>query len=63
MTRKRGSSGQASPELARIKGRRIGVCQEPDNGETLNCGHLKELTGNDTIMVRQLYEKPKEVCV
>ena len=61
MTRKRGSSAQASPELARIKGKRIGVLQEPDNSETMNVGLMKELTGNDAFMARGLFEDPKEI--
>ena len=61
MTRKRGASGQASPELARIKGKRIGVLQEPDNTETLNVGLMKELTGNDAFMARGLFEDPREI--
>jgi len=61
MTRSRGSSGQASPELARIKGKRCGVLQEPDNNETMNVGLMKELTGNDAFMARGLFEDPKEI--
>ena len=61
MTRGRGSSGAASPELARIKGKRIGVLQEPDNSETMNVGLMKELTGNDAFMARGLFEDPKEI--
>lgn len=61
MTRKRGASSQASPELARIKGKRIGVLQEPDNTETLNVGLMKELTGNDAFMARGLFEDPREI--
>jgi P4 family phage/plasmid primase-like protien len=61
MTRKRGASGQASPELARIKGKRVGVLQEPDNTETLNVGLMKELTGNDAFMARGLFEDPREI--
>lgn len=61
LTRKRGMSGQATPELARFKGRRMGVFQEPDTGETFNVGILKELTGNDKFMARQLHQDPIEV--
>ena len=61
MTRGRGASGQASPELARIKGKRCGVLQEPDNSETMNVGLMKELTGNDAFMARGLFEEPKEI--
>lgn len=58
LTRKRNSSNQASPELARLKGVRIGVFQETDSSETLNVGVLKELTGNDKQMVRPLFQAP-----
>jgi P4 family phage/plasmid primase-like protien len=61
MTRGRGASGQASPELARLKGKRCGVLQEPDNNETMNVGLMKELTGNDAFMARGLFEDPKEI--
>jgi P4 family phage/plasmid primase-like protien len=61
MTRGRGSSGAASPELARIKGKRIGVLQEPDNSETMNVGLMKELTGNDAFMARGLFQEPMEI--
>lgn len=61
MTRKRNSSGQASPELARIKGKRCGVFQEPDNNEALNVGLMKELTGNDKFIARNLFSDPIEI--
>lgn len=58
LTKKRNASNQASPELAMLKGKRCGIYQEPDNGEKLNVGLLKELTGNDVMMVRGLYSEP-----
>jgi hypothetical protein len=61
ITRKRNSSNQASPELARIKGARCGCFQETDDGEKLNVGILKEITGNDSFMVRELYSEPMEI--
>ena len=61
ITRKRGASNQASPELARLKGPRAGVFQEPGDGEELNVGIFKELSGNDRFMVRALYKEPIEV--
>ena len=63
LTRKRNSSNQASPELARLKGVRIGVFQETDSSETLNVGVLKELTGNDKQMVRPLYQSPFDLQI
>lgn len=56
LTGKRGSSGAASPELARLKGRRIGVFSEPGNNENFDVGMLKELTGNDSITARHLHQ-------
>ena len=61
ITRKRGASNAASPELARMKGPRCGVYQEPGIEEELNIGIFKELSGNDTFMVRGLYQDPIEV--
>jgi P4 family phage/plasmid primase-like protien len=61
VTRKRNASNQASPELARLKGRRCGLFSETDENETLNVGILKEITGNDKFMVRPMYREPFEV--
>jgi P4 family phage/plasmid primase-like protien len=61
ITRKRGGSGQASPELLRLKGARCGCFQETDDGERLNVGMMKEITGNDRFVVRGLYSDPVEV--
>ena len=61
ITRKRGGSGQASPELLRLKGARCGCFQETDDGERLNVGMMKEITGNDRFVVRGLYADPIEV--
>ena len=63
ITRKRNASNAASPELARLKGTRIGVFQETDENETLNVGVLKELTGSDKIMVRAMYQEPFDIQV
>ena len=61
ITRKRGAASAASPELARLKGPRAGVFQEPGTEEELNVGIFKELSGNDRFMVRGLYKEPIEV--
>lgn len=54
---KRVQSSAATPELAMLKGRLIALVQEPDEGDKLNLGVMKELTGNDSLYVRNLYEE------
>ena len=57
LTRKSNNAGQANEDLVNIKGRRMGVFQEPDNSETFNAGIMKQLTaGNDTITARRLHQ-------
>ena len=61
ITRKRGSSNETSPEKVRMKGRRCGVFQETDDGEKLNVGVMKEFTGGDKILVRDLFKGAQEM--
>ena len=58
MTRKRGATESASPMLAQLKGKRLGVLQEPEEGEKLSVGLMKELTGNDEVTARPLFMDP-----
>ena len=46
--------------MARTRGKRFVVMQEPDVNETLNVGEMKEITGNDKIQARGLYKEPFE---
>lgn len=55
------SSGQAKPELAQVRGRRIMSAQEATHMDSLDVGTLKELTGNDGMFVRNLYEEGSEI--
>jgi phage/plasmid-associated DNA primase len=60
LTGKKLSNGVANPELARAGGGvRWAVLEEPDNDEELNIGYLKSLSGDDSIFVRDLFEKGK----
>lgn len=60
LTHKRAASGNATPEIARAKGRRFAVLQEPGEDERLNIGQLKELSGGDVVQTRELYQAPTE---
>lgn len=55
ITQKRTTIGSATPELAKLKGKRLAVMQEPQKKEKINEGILKELTGGDMIQCRALY--------
>jgi P4 family phage/plasmid primase-like protien len=56
LTNKRVGSSQTNSELVRAKGRRFAVLQEPEEGERINTGFMKELSGNDKIISRGLYK-------
>jgi len=64
-TRKQGNAANASPELMALKGIRAGCMQEPDQGDKMYVGRLKEITGGDQIIGRALFkemEKFKPQC-
>ena len=56
LTQKRKASNAACPEKAQTKGVRLCYMQEPDSGEKINAGEMKELTGGDVITARKLYQ-------
>lgn len=59
LTRKRGASGAATPELADKRGKRFLAIQEPEHDEQIYVGLMKELSaGNDKIQARALYGNP-----
>ena len=60
LTQKRAASNAATSELARAKGKRFASLQEPSEGEHINCGLMKELSGGDKIMARSLFKEPIE---
>jgi putative DNA primase/helicase len=49
-------SGGATPDLARLVGRRLVTINETEQGAVLNEGRLKYITGSDKITARDLYE-------
>jgi P4 family phage/plasmid primase-like protien len=60
MTQKRGASNAASPEVAKLKGRRVAVMQEPSDTDKINISIMKEFSGGDIIQARSLYGEPFE---
>lgn len=58
LTMKRKASNEACSEVAMAKGKRFALMSEPSEDEKLNVGYMKELTGGDKIMARQLFHDP-----
>ena len=63
VTGKRSGSSSATPEMAIIEKRLVAFLQEPGHNEKLNIGIVKELTGNDSIYVRGLYENGRNISI
>ena len=56
LTSKRAKSNAATPEVMESKGKRFAYMEEPNEGEKINCGLMKEYTGGDKIKGRGLYK-------
>ena len=59
-TNKRVSSSNASPELVRLRGKRLVTTQEPESSDRLNTGIMKSWTGGDSIVGRELFKNSIE---
>jgi hypothetical protein len=57
ITERRNGIGGTSSEVMNLKGVRYAVMQEPTKEVVLNDGVMKELTGGDPIVGRQLYKE------
>lgn len=56
LTNKRVKSNETNTEIVESRSKRFMVLQEPDNGEKIQIGFMKELTGGDKIKARALYK-------
>lgn len=53
---KRGNAGAARPDLARVRGKRLGILSEVARNQKLDISAVKKLTGNDSFWARNGYE-------
>lgn len=63
VTGKRGDSSGATPELCHVEKRLIVFLQEPNPEERIKVGRVKEITGNDTMYVRQLFKAGRTMII
>jgi putative DNA primase/helicase len=52
--------GGATPDLARLRGARLALAAESEEGNVLSASFIKSATGDETISCRELYGKPFE---
>lgn len=57
-TEKRANSSSATPDVYSTIGKRLVSMQEPDSDSTFRTGLIKEMTGNDEMTARALYQDP-----
>jgi P4 family phage/plasmid primase-like protien len=58
LTNRRANSSNASPDIIRLRGKRLFTFQEPEHDDKLRTGILKQYTGGDTINARELFKAP-----
>lgn len=56
ITRKQDGSGAAAPQLVKLKNMRFISLQEPEEGEKINSSLMKQLSGEDMISARGLFQ-------
>lgn len=59
-TKGRGNAGGATPEWVPLLKTRMACMKEPEPNETFHVGTLKELTGNDSVYIRNLYQEGRD---
>jgi phage/plasmid-associated DNA primase len=63
VTGKRTDSSNATPELCHVERRLVVFLQEPNPEEKIKAGKMKEMTGNDSMYVRQLFKSGKTMVL
>ena len=63
VTGKRTDSSNATPELCHVERRLVVFLQEPNPEEKIKSGKMKEMTGNDSMYVRQLFKSGKTMVL
>jgi P4 family phage/plasmid primase-like protien len=58
LTNNRALSSSASPDIIRLKGRRLVSFAEPEYGDVLKTGIIKAFSGGDSVIARELYKAP-----
>lgn len=56
LTRKRNNANEANTEKIKLMNKRFAFLSEPEDGEKINIGLLKELTGSEEVVARGLYQ-------
>jgi putative DNA primase/helicase len=57
---RRAFGNEATPYIARLEGKGLGIAQETERNGVLNNALWKELTGGDTLTARGLYKEPHD---
>ena len=60
ITGKRTQSSSATPEVVRMKGKRLGVMHESNESDSINLGLIKAISGGDKMYARGLHMEPIE---
>jgi P4 family phage/plasmid primase-like protien len=63
LTRKRADAGSANPEMIVLKCRRFISMVEPEEGERINTSLMKQLSGQDTLKARGLFQDQDQFIV
>ena len=63
LTRKRPESGAANPDLVVLKCKRFVSMSEPDEGEKINTASMKQLSGEDTVKARALFQDQDQFVI